>query len=131
MLYILFFISIFSNPLTESDLSDMSSVEKSIQEAIKNGDAKVLASYFYSTVELNLPDAKGSFSKSQAELLLKNFFNVHKPKDFSVIKEGTSSGEKSKFAVGSYADTDGKKFRVYYLIKEISGNNYISVIKFE
>lgn len=107
------------------------SIDKTIQNAISSGNSNSLASFFFTTIELSIPGAQGSYSKAQAELLMKNFFSKYAPKSFSIINEGLSGGEKSRFVIGTYATEKGESFRVYYLIKEISGRQQLTILKFE
>lgn len=101
-------------------LNQQQNIDKSIQQAILSGNAEALASYFYSTIDLTIPEVQGSYSKAQAEFLMKNFFSKHPAKSFSIINEGISGSEKSRFAIGTYTSTKGDSFRVYYLTKEMS-----------
>jgi len=43
--------------------------------AIKAGNSKELAKYFGPTVEIILPGSDGAFSKAQAEMIMKDFFD--------------------------------------------------------
>jgi len=63
--------------------------------------------------------------------MIKNFFTTYPPINFTIINEGTSGSEKSKYTIGTYETKNNKTFRVYYLIKEISGNSYLTILKFE
>lgn len=122
-----------TNALEKSmdSLITQQSIDKSIQSAISSGNSQQLASYFFSTIELSLPDAQGSFSKTQAELLIKTFFATYPPKSLTIINEGQSGGEKSRYAIGTYTSVNGKSFRVYYLTKEINGKQLLTILKFE
>ena len=46
-----------------------------IVNAIKSGNAKEVAKYFDTTVEITLPGISSSYSKAQAEPVLRDFFN--------------------------------------------------------
>jgi len=118
------------NDIVDS-LDVQQSIDKSVQNAIASGNSTALAVHFFTSIELSIPDAQGSYSKAQAELLMKNFFSKYPPKSFTIINEGQSGGEKSRFAIGTYTTTKGDDFRVYYLIKEISGKNQLTILKFE
>lgn len=117
--------------VNHDSLDQQQSTDRTIQNAISSGNSNTLASFFFTTIELSIPDAQGSYSKAQAELLMKNFFSKHSPKSFSIINEGLSGGEKSRFVIGTYATEKGESFRVYYLIKEISGRQQLTILKFE
>jgi len=118
-----------------SGLSDLSIVQqnfdKEIINAISTANTQLLSKYFFTNIELSLPSVQGSYSKTQAEFIIKNFFNNNPPASFSIINEGLSGGEKSRFFLGNYVSTNGNKYRVYYLCKEIAGKNVITILKFE
>jgi len=52
-----------------------SSLPAEIVQALKTGDAKTISKYFNSSVELNFSESQGVYGKSQAEQILKDFFN--------------------------------------------------------
>jgi hypothetical protein len=112
-------------------LQNQVSVEKSIQNSITSGNSQALSAFFFSTIELSIPEAQGSYSKTHAELLMKNFFSKYPVQSFTIINEGQSGGEKSRFAIGTYTSSKSDTFRVYYLTKEISGKNQLTILKFE
>ncbi|HRG91269.1 MAG TPA: DUF4783 domain-containing protein, partial [Chitinophagales bacterium] len=56
---------------------------------IRSGNASALAANFSGNVEITVKDAGNSYSKSQAEMVLKNFFGSHQPKSFTVAHQGT------------------------------------------
>ena len=51
---------------------------------IRKGDAAGLSKSFGGNVEISIKDAQNSYSKSQAEAVLKNFFGTHVPKSFNI-----------------------------------------------
>ncbi|MBK6634091.1 MAG: DUF4783 domain-containing protein [Chitinophagaceae bacterium] len=62
--------------LTISVLLTGSTVFSSIDEviaAMKTGNAAEVSRFFDNTVEINMPDKSNSYSKSQAQLVLKDF----------------------------------------------------------
>lgn len=118
-------------PGIKDSLQNQLSVEKLIQNSIASGNSQNLSDYFFSSIELSIPEAQGSYSKSHAELLMKNFFVKYPVQSFSVINEGQSGGEKSRFAIGTYTSSKGESFRVYFLTKEISGKSQLTILKFE
>ncbi len=50
-----------------------------IVEALENGDAKNMSKYFNSSIELIFSQSQGVYAKSQAEQILKNFFDNNGP----------------------------------------------------
>jgi hypothetical protein len=97
--------------------------------AITAGDAKKLASYFNSTVDLTVPSGDGTYSKSQAEMIVKNFFTQYPPVSFKINQQG-SSNEGSQFSIGTLI-TKTAKFRTYFLLKKVNGTSLIHQLQFE
>lgn len=100
-----------------------------IANAIKSGDAVSLARYFEGNVEIGLKDAQNSYSKSQAEVVLKNFFSTHSPKSFAIAHQGTSP-EGSKYFIGNLVTSAGT-YRTYVYAKQVGGAFQIQEIRFE
>ncbi len=102
---------------------------KKITEAIRKGSSSELSSYFASTIDLTVPGKEGSFSKAQAEQIVKDFFAQNQPKSFT-IKHNGSSNDGSQYSVGTYV-TAKNTYRSYFLIKNVSGKFYLLQLQFE
>lgn len=96
---------------------------------LKNGNAPELAKYFQSNVEINTNDASNSYSKSQAEQVLGNFFKNHAPRNFTVAHQGTSP-QGSKYVIGNLVTASGN-YRVYLYAKSSGNSLAIQEIRFE
>lgn len=117
-------ITAFSNPVEFSDLVD------DVSAAVKTGNAASVSAYFATSVDLKILDKEDVFSKAQAELILKDFFSKNPVKAFSILHKGTSkSGD--QFAIGSYENAGGKKFRTYFLFKKEGAALKIQQLRFE
>jgi hypothetical protein len=116
------FISLFP----ENSLDD---ITKNIANAIRKGNATELAVYFNSSIDLTVPGKEGSFSKAQAEQIVKDFFTKNTPKSFEIKHQGTSA-DGSNYAIGSLVTNKGN-FRTYFLTKSISNKNYIQQLQFD
>ncbi len=101
-----------------------------IVQSIKNGDAAWLSSFFSSTIILTVPDNEGTYSKTQSELIMKNFFTKNPPRNFSIKQKGFS-GEGSQFAIGNYVSTTGKLYRTYFLLTRTNNKYFITLLEFE
>src|SRR5436309_8402731 len=66
---------------------------------IRSGNASLVSKYFDNTVEITLPDRSNSYSRSQAELVLKDFFSTAMIRSFEVLRKGDNSG--SQFCIGT------------------------------
>jgi len=72
-----------------------------MREAIKNGRAGDLAKYLNTSIDLNLEGEVNTYSKAQAEFVLRDFFKKHAPSDFTIVHSGTSKAG-LQFAIGKY-----------------------------
>ena len=101
-----------------------------VHEAIRSGNAGTLATYFHSTVDLEVDGTDGSYSKGQAEMIIKDFFTGHPVKSY-VIKHQGSSDDGSKYSIGSYITKTNQEFRVYILLKQTGSGLLVNQIQFE
>ncbi|MFN8298635.1 MAG: DUF4783 domain-containing protein [Chitinophagales bacterium] len=101
-----------------------------ITNAIRSGNASALAANFQGNVEVTIKDASGSYSKTQAEVVLKNFFAQHTPKSFSIAHEGTSPEGSNKYIIGNLSTSAGN-YRVYVYAKITGGSLAIQEVRFE
>ena len=100
-----------------------------ITESIKSGDIRALSGYFNSTIDLTVGSQENSYSKAQAEQILRDFFTENKPSSFSIIHQGFSK-EGAKYAIGSLVTIHGKSFRVYLYVKQIEGAYLVNELRF-
>jgi len=96
--------------------------------AFKTGNSKELGKYLNVNVELAIVENEDVYSKTQAELLLKDFFVKHAPTNFIIIHEGGKEG--SRYAIGTLTTNKGD-FRVYFLLKIQDGNSVIHQLRIE
>ncbi|MDR0729130.1 MAG: DUF4783 domain-containing protein [Prevotellaceae bacterium] len=83
------------------------------------GDAEALSDYFSSTVEFDLLSDEGMYSKAQATLVLKWFFEKYPPKSFAF--KHSSDKQTVKYAIGILHTQAGEILRVTVFIKEDNG----------
>jgi hypothetical protein len=105
-------------------------IYEDVGNAIGAGDSKQLASHFGNTVELTILNRGDSYSKTQAELIVRDFFSKNPPKSFSIIHKG-SSKEGTLFAIGTLTTTKGVVFRTSFFVRQ-SGKAYlVQELRFE
>jgi len=130
-----FSLNIFAYPVDSASSKDSTinrindDITNNIAAAINSGDAKKLATYFNSSIDLTVPSSDGVYSKSQAEMIVKNFFTQYPPVSFKINQQGTSN-EGSQFSIGTLV-TKTTKFRTYFLIKKVNGVPLIHQLQFE
>jgi hypothetical protein len=108
---------------------DDDDITNNIVKAIRSGDSKELSKFFNSTIDLTVPGNEGSFSKTQAEIIVKDFFAKNQPDSFTVNNQGSSKGG-AKFSIGALVTSD-KTYRVYFLIKKNTDKYQIQQLQFE
>ncbi len=97
--------------------------------ALKKGKVETLSHYFDNMVEINLPSKTNSYSKSQAVVILKEFFAAHAVKDFKLIHKG-SSGEGATFGIGNLMTSDGA-YRITFFFREKGDKSVLQELRFE
>ena len=95
---------------TEGDVAD------DIASLFRTGNSSGISKYFEANVDMKILDQEDVYSKSQAELILKDFFAKHTPKSFSLVHNGLSKNG-AKFAIGSLVTSAGT-YKTYYLLKK-------------
>lgn len=100
-----------------------------IGNAIKTGTATTVSKYFNSTLDLTVPGNDGTYSKSQAALILKDFFTKNPPTSFTINHQG-SSNDGSLYAIGTYVSGTAS-FRTYFLLKKMNAGYLIQKLEFE
>ncbi|NBU72397.1 MAG: DUF4783 domain-containing protein, partial [Bacteroidetes bacterium] len=85
---------------------------------------------FNSTLDIALQDREQSCTRSQAEVMLRNFFAKHPPKDFKLIHKG-SSGQGGEYLMGTLTTTAGTTFRTSIVIFEKNGQDLVHQLRFE
>lgn len=103
-------------------------VPDAIVLAFKTGNSKELGKFLNTNVELAILENEDVYSKTQAELLLKDFFLKHAPSNFVIIHEGGKEG--SRYAIGTLSTNKGD-FRIYFLLKTQEGASVIHQLRIE
>lgn len=99
-----------------------------VRSAIRSSNSHDLAQYFAPTVELSFDGDKQSYSATQAEFVMKDFFAKHSPASFDFIHYG-GSNEGTPYAVGKYTGKDGA-YRMFVKMKQAGGALKIATIDF-
>ena len=103
-------------------------VPEQIILSLKSGNAKILSEFFNQNVELVVTDSDNVYSKAQAQQIVGNFFSIYTPVSFSIIHQGGKEG--AKYVIGNMGTKSGI-FRVYFLLKQSDGKDYIHQLRIE
>lgn len=96
--------------------------------SLKSGKAEQLSELFDNRVEIAMPESNNSYSKNQAEAVIKDFFMLHQVKNFEVLHKGENGG--SQFCIGMLYTRNGV-FRTTIYIKQKSDRKVVQEIRFE
>lgn len=86
--------------------SQLESID-SIVAAIESGSSSELASFFDSSISMNVNGQQGEYSKSQAEIILRDFFKKNPSQGFALIFQNENPGSLSTY-IGEFASNQGK-----------------------
>lgn len=104
-------------------------VNETISSAIKLGNYKELSKHFDTKVQLTIGAKEDSYSKAQAELIVKDFFAKDKVTNYQVIHKGKSP-DGAQYAIGTLTTAQGA-FRTYVLTKDVNGAIRVQQLRFE
>ncbi len=96
--------------------------------ALKDGKAAELGKYMDDNIEVTLPDKSNNYSKAQAVLVLKDFFDNNEVKSFEVKHKGDQNG--GQFCVGTLQTKSGN-YRTTIFMKTKTGKDYIKTLRFQ
>ncbi|MFT3825727.1 MAG: DUF4783 domain-containing protein [Chitinophagaceae bacterium] len=96
--------------------------------AMKSGNASQLSKYFDARVDISLPGKNDNYSKSQAEMILKDFFSTNEVKSFQVKHKGEQSG--SQFCIGVLQTRNGN-YRTKFFMKQKGETQVVQELVFE
>jgi hypothetical protein len=93
-----------------------------INFALKTGNTSELLKNCSSNIELIFDNKEGVYSKTQASMILKDFFKTNKPSSFKITHEGGKEG--AKYLIGQLVTGNGE-FRVHYFIKKENNKPFV------
>jgi len=99
-----------------------------VVNAIKSGNAASVSKYFDNTVEITVNGKSSNYSKTQGEVVLRDFFANNAVKSFTVLHQGQSGG--SEFCIGTLVTSNGN-FRTTLNLKQKGDKQTLQEIKFE
>lgn len=106
----------------------MADIFDDISSAFKTGNAREIAKFFNSSVELTIDNKENVYSKTQAELVLKEFFANNPVNSFTVMHRGSSKGP--LYAIGTLETSNGS-YRTYIFVAKMGDKYVIQEIRLE
>ena len=99
-----------------------------MKDALKTGNAKEVVKFFNTSVDMDIEGTVDTYSKAQAEFVLRDFFKKHPPAEFNIVHTGSSKGG-LQYAIGRYI-SNGENYNVMLRVKEVDKENLIHEINF-
>jgi hypothetical protein len=97
-------------------------------QALRSGNASELAKYVDDNIEISLPDKSDSYSRSQALMVLQDFFSNNGVRSFEVKHKGDNSG--NLFCIG-ILHTKAGSYRTTVFMKSRNGRQLVKEIRFQ
>ena len=107
------------------------SINKGLEDVISalgSGNATELARYVDDNIEIGLPDKSDTYSKGQAVMIFRNFFNTNGVRSFEVKHKGDNAGK--QFCVGTLYTRNGN-FRTTVFMTTRNGVQLVKEIRFQ
>jgi hypothetical protein len=100
-----------------------------ITGAIRIGNAGELSRFLDSRVDISLPEKSDTYSKIQAEMIIRDFFSTNGVQNF-LIKHRASNGGGSEFCVGVLQTRNGD-FRTTLFVKQKGDRQLLQELRFQ
>jgi hypothetical protein len=97
--------------------------------AIKKGDVPTMSKYLDKTVEINIAGRSSSYSKAQADIILKDFFEKNQVKSFEILHQGEAGGG-SRYGIGTLVTSAGT-YRLSFFLQKKGDTLVLNELRFE
>lgn len=114
------FFATFGLLIILSSFIKQSGIEDVIS-ALRSGNASTLSKYFDNYVDVSMPEKSNNYSKSQAEIILKDFFSSNEVKGFEVKHKGNN--ENGEYCIGTLETKNGSFRATVYM--RLKGNKQV------
>ncbi|MEQ1732971.1 MAG: DUF4783 domain-containing protein [Bacteroidia bacterium] len=95
----------------------------------KTGNAALIANQINGNASMSLNGTNNMYSKAQAELVLKDFFEKNAVKSFTILHQGESK-DGAQYLMGSLVNANGTH-RVYAYFKKVGDQTFIKELRIE
>lgn len=96
--------------------------------AIRSGNSGQLSRYLDSRVDISLPDKSDTYSRSQAEMIIRDFFTTNVVENFLIKHKGENGG--SEFCIGVLKTRNGD-FRTTLFMKQKGDRQLLQELRFQ
>jgi hypothetical protein len=96
--------------------------------AMRSGNSVQLSRYLDSRVDISLPEKSDTYSRSQAEMIIRDFFATNGVENFLVKHKGENGG--SEFCIGVLKTRNGD-FRTTLFMKQKGDRQLLQELRFQ
>lgn len=104
-------------------------VFRQVETAVQNGDASAISQMIKGSADITIGEEEGTYTNTQAEFVLKSFFQKTPPKSAKLMHKGTSNN--MVYSIGTYTTANNVNMRLYVLLKQDAGRYYLQELRFE
>jgi len=122
---LLIILSLF---ITSHIVISQEDITPKITECISTSNVKGLCVYFSDNIDMEIDDEWDIYTRSQSEIVLKDFFSKNTPTNFLIIQKGESKMGVF-FKIGILKTKQGRSYRIIFNIKSVNDNFKISQIQ--
>ncbi|HEV3224610.1 MAG TPA: DUF4783 domain-containing protein [Puia sp.] len=99
-----------------------------VATAIRSGNVNQLSPFFDVRVDISLPDKTDTYSKTQAEMVIGDFFNTNGVQNFKITQQGESGGT---FFCAGILQTRAGNYRTTLFFKHQGDKHFLQEIRFQ
>lgn len=101
---------------------------ESIRSSFGAGNVGGISRHFDKAVSLSITGSQDTYSRSQAEMVLRDFFNKNAPKAMNIEHNGENNS--GSYAIGTLVTSNGN-YRAYFALRQKESGYFIQEIRIE
>ena len=101
---------------------------ESIRSSFGAGNVGGISRHFDKAVSLSITGSQDTYSRSQAEMVLRDFFNKNAPKAMNIEHNGENNS--GSYAIGTLVTSNGN-YRAYFALRHKESGYFIQEIRIE
>ena len=102
-----------------------------VDNVLNGNSIENIVKYFDKVVDITLNNNQTTYSKSQAEMVIRNFFSKNAVTSFQIKYKGNSADDQAFYLIGDMKTNGHGKYRVYLLFKVKGKDHYLEEMKIE
>lgn len=101
-----------------------------ITASMKSGNASAVSRYFGPSIDITINNSTSTYSHTQGEQVLRDFFSRNPVRDFGIDYSGNSTSSNSSFTIGTLQTSNGK-YKVYLFLRPADGGSVLKELRIE